>query len=254
MERDENYVPQTRSELGMAPKSVMKTRDYAEIFEETPIFTLARMVIMQVFGWNLYLTYNTLGSPQYPPGTNHWLPSSPLFRKQDRNGIIATNIGLLTWISILAVWTYQTSLATFVKYYFIPYLWTNHWIVMFTYLHHSDPGMPHFRNDTFTFLRGAATTVDRPLMGWQGRFFLHNISHDHVAHHFFSSIPFWKGPELSEHVKKALGDDYNRDETNSWRALHRSFTNCVFVEDDGEIVMWKNRRGEALRKVAGQDD
>lgn len=33
-----------------------------------------------------------------------------------------------------------------------------------------------------------------------------------------------------------------------------SFTNCEFVEDDGEIVMWKNRKGEALRKIAGVDE
>jgi len=34
MERDENYVPRTRTELAMAPKQVMKTKDYLEIFEE----------------------------------------------------------------------------------------------------------------------------------------------------------------------------------------------------------------------------
>ena len=99
-----------------------------------------------------------------------------------------TNAGLITWLAVLSYWTYQTSFATFIKYYFVPYIWTNHWIVMFTYLHHTDPTMPHFRKDTWTFLRGAITTVDRPLMGWMGRFFLHNISHDHVAHHFLYVI------------------------------------------------------------------
>lgn len=54
--------------------------------------------------------------------------------------------------------------------------------VMFTYLHHSDPTIPHYRKGQWSFLRGAAATVDRPLLGWMGRFFLHNISHDHVAH------------------------------------------------------------------------
>ncbi|SRR5260221_1539728 len=226
MERDENYVPKTRSELKLADENTMKKKDYAEIFEETPIFTLLRMVVMQTLGWNLYLTYNTLGSPIYPEGTNHWFPSSPLFRKADRIPVIFTNVLLASWASVLALWTYNTSVATFVKFYLIPYIWTNHWIVMFTYLHHTDPTMPHFRNDTWTFLRGAATTIDRPLVGWQGRFFLHNISHDHVAHHFFSSIPFWNGPELTKHVRKALGEDYNSDSTNTWRALYRSFTNC----------------------------
>ena len=46
---------------------------------------------------------------------------------------------------------------------------------MFTYLHHSDPTIPHYFGNEWTFLRGAASTVDRPLMGWMGRFFLHNV-------------------------------------------------------------------------------
>jgi hypothetical protein len=83
------------------------------------------------------------------------------------------------------------------KYYLVPYLFTNHWIgelyvvlfslndtkkslsplskVMFTYLHHSDPTIPHYRKAEWSFLRGASATVDRPLMGWMGRFFLHNV-------------------------------------------------------------------------------
>jgi hypothetical protein len=37
--------------------------------------TLVRMIIMQTMGWQLYLTYNTLGSPMYPDGTNVGLSS-----------------------------------------------------------------------------------------------------------------------------------------------------------------------------------
>lgn len=55
-------------------------------------------------------------------------------------------------------------------------------LVMFTFLHHSDPTIPHYRKSAWSFVRGAAATVDRPLLGWMGRFFFHNISHDHVAH------------------------------------------------------------------------
>jgi fatty acid desaturase len=149
-----------------------------------------------------------------------------LFKKADRVPIIINNIGLSLWLAFLGVWTYNTSLATFTKYYFIPYLLTNHWIVMITYLQHTDPTIPHFRKDAWTFLRGASTTVDRPLLGWMGRFFLHNVSHDHVAHHFFSSIPSYNGPEVSKRIRKVLGEDYNSDSTNTWRALYRSFTNC----------------------------
>ncbi|KAK7683609.1 hypothetical protein QCA50_013447 [Cerrena zonata] len=80
-----------------------------------------------------------------------------------------------------------------------------------------------------------------------GRFFLHNVSHDHVAHHFFSNTPFYNQPKITEAVKKVLKEDYNYDSTNSLYALYRSFTQCVFVEDEGDIVFYKNARGEAQR-------
>ena len=46
---------------------------------------------------------------------------------------------------------------------------------MITFLHHSDPTIPHFRKEEWSFLRGAAATVDRPTLGWIGRFFFHNV-------------------------------------------------------------------------------
>jgi omega-6 fatty acid desaturase (delta-12 desaturase) len=47
MERDENYVPYTRSKFNLPPESKATSFDYAEVFEETPFFTLFRMTIMQ---------------------------------------------------------------------------------------------------------------------------------------------------------------------------------------------------------------
>lgn len=51
--------------------------------------------------------------------------------------------------------------------------------VMITFLHHSDPTIPHFRKEEWSFLRGAAATVDRPTLGWIGRFFFHNVRFQH---------------------------------------------------------------------------
>ena len=70
MERDENYVPRTRKDCGLPPESHAQPLDYHEVFEETPLYTLFRMVAMQLLGWQSYLLQNTLGSHMYPPGTN----------------------------------------------------------------------------------------------------------------------------------------------------------------------------------------
>ena len=47
MERDENYVPYTRSKFGLPEEKKATKADYAEVFEETPIYTFFRMFIMQ---------------------------------------------------------------------------------------------------------------------------------------------------------------------------------------------------------------
>lgn len=47
IERDENYVPYLRSDLKLPPEERASTADYAEVFEETPIFTAVRMFVMQ---------------------------------------------------------------------------------------------------------------------------------------------------------------------------------------------------------------
>lgn len=250
VERDENYVPRTRSDYNLPAKNIAQVNDYHEIFEEAPFYTLLRIIFMQAVGWQWYLLTNALGNPAYPEGTNHFAPSSPLFKPNERNGIIASDIGIAIMSSVLYLWTKEVGFANFVKLYFVPYILANHWIVMLTYLHHSDPTIAHYRKSEWTFLRGAVSTVDRPLLGWAGRFFLHNVSHDHVAHHLFSSIPFYNQPQVTEILKKVLKEDYNYDSTNTFRALYRTFSTCCFIEDDGEIAFYKNKDGEAVRIIA----
>jgi fatty acid desaturase len=84
--------------------------------------------------------------------------------------------------------------AAVLKYYFVPWLAVSHWFIMITYLHHTDPDVPHYRKKAWNFQRGAAATVDRPILGWQGRFFLHDVAHYHVIHHFFPKMPFCEPP------------------------------------------------------------
>ncbi|KAG7095520.1 hypothetical protein E1B28_006258 [Marasmius oreades] len=250
IERDENYVPRTRKDYGLPSESQATGRDYHEILEETPIYTLGRLLIMQLVGWQIYLMTDISGSPRHPAGTNHLFPSSALFKPKDRPGVIASNLGISFMASVLYLWSRQVGTSTFIKMYFIPYILVNHWIVMLTYLHHSDPTVPMLRQNQWSFVRGAVNTVDRPLLGVLGRFFFHNVSHDHISHHLFSSIPFYNQPISTAAIKKVLKDDYNYDSTNTFRALYRTFTQCIFIEDDGDIVFYKNREGQAARELA----
>ncbi|KAK7678671.1 hypothetical protein QCA50_018252 [Cerrena zonata] len=270
IERDENYVPYLRSDFKLPPQERARRADYAEVFDETPIMTVVRLFIMQGFGWWLYMGCNIMGSPMYPAGTNHFSPYSPLFKKEQRMGIFVSDLALLAMGSLLVYAGQTYGWKAVLMYYVIPYMLCNHWIVMCTFLHHSDPTIPHYRKEEWSFLRGAAATVDRPILGWMGRFFFHNVSHDHIAHHFFSQAPFCKSdnqeriipfdlswldnqPQITQAIRSVLKEDYNYDSTNSLYALYRSFTECVFVEDEGGIVFYKNADGVASRYVADSE-
>lgn len=74
----------------------------------------------------------------------------------------------------------------------------NHWLVLITFLQHTDPLLPHYRASEFTFSRGALATLDRNLlgdcgrvMGWIGAHATNGISETHVLHHVSSKIPHY---------------------------------------------------------------
>lgn len=47
MERDENYLPYPRSKYNLPDSKTATKADYDEVFGETPLYTLYRMVLMQ---------------------------------------------------------------------------------------------------------------------------------------------------------------------------------------------------------------
>ena len=74
----------------------------------------------------------------------------------------------------------------------------NHWLVLITFLQHTDPLLPHYRAPEFTFTRGALATLDRNLLGdcgsimaWIGAHATNGISETHVLHHISSKIPHY---------------------------------------------------------------
>ena len=55
MEKEENYVPRTRSDLNLPPAEKTTKLDYHEIFEDVPLLTLARLAFMTLFGFQVYM-------------------------------------------------------------------------------------------------------------------------------------------------------------------------------------------------------
>jgi len=121
---------------------------------------------------------------------------------------------------------------------------------MITYLHHTDPVAPHYRDNVWNYQRGAAATIDRPVLGWQGRFFLHDVAHFHVIHHFFPKLPFYNAEEATHHLQVFLGDSYLFSDKPAFKALWENYNKCQFVEDSGEVLFYRDKHGKAARRLA----
>lgn len=247
MERDEVYVPKTRATLGIPSKEYEEEHgiDWEDYFGDTPIWTLMMLIRQQVLAFPAYLMFNVSGQLNYPPNTNHFSPSSILFTPAQRNAVILSNIGIGTMIILLTAAVRQWGWWNVTALYGIPWFEVSHWFVMITYLHHTDPTLPHYRASKWTFARGAAATVDRPFLGWMGRWFLHDVAHYHVIHHFFPKMPFYHAPAATQHLKAFLGPHYRWSDEPVFQALWRSYNQCQFVEDEGDVLFYRGKDGRA---------
>ena len=129
-----------------------------------------------------------------------FIADSILFSKEQHNAVIWSNIGIAAMVCAVDWASAQFGVWNVIKFYGIPWLEVTHWcssflisvllftnrldtVIMITYLHHTASDIPHYRGKTWNFQRGAAATIDRDFLGWQGRFFLHDVAHYHVIHH-----------------------------------------------------------------------
>ena len=149
-----------------------------------------------------------------------------LFSKQQRTGVILSDMGIIAMLALLEYTRQSCGLWNVMKYYGIPWILTNHWLAMGTFLQHTDPKIPHYRGSEWTFARGAAATVDRDFLGFSGKFFLHGVCNYHVVHHFFPGIPMCACIRALETLVSELtstfrscGGSHHAPEENPGRAL-----------------------------------
>ncbi|KAF7794888.1 hypothetical protein EIP86_006031 [Pleurotus ostreatoroseus] len=121
--------------------------------------------------------------------------------------------------------------------------------------------VPHYRQSEFTFHRGALSTLDRSLlgglgnyMGYIGAYAGHGISETHVLHHLNSRIPHYHAWEASAAVRKRLAEFgiQSQGKPSGWSEMYRVFKACKFVEDEGDVVFYKNAYGQAAARPVFQ--
>jgi omega-6 fatty acid desaturase (delta-12 desaturase) len=234
--QDQVFVPKRRAEVRPPDH---EHSAWEEAWETSPICSFTRVMVYLLFGWPAYLFSHKSGQ-QYGVQTNHFNPSAPIFENRHYFQVLASDAGLLVMLAVLGYFGYTTSVWTVIKYYGIPYLWVNTWLVTITLLQHTDVYLPHYTANSWSFVRGALTTVDRDY-GWFLNHALHHIQDSHVAHHLFSQMPHYNAIKATPYLKEKLGDCYLYDRTPVWKSLLRVARNCVFIEDQGDVLFYRNK-------------
>ena len=141
IERDMVFVPKTREQY--ASKMGYYVHELTELMEETPIATAGTLIGQQLLGWIMYISFNVTGhnyhfrqkegrgigrTNGWSGRVNHFDPASPLYEAKDAKLIVASDLGLATVFGILVYLGKTFGWANLAVWYFIPYLWVNHWL------------------------------------------------------------------------------------------------------------------------------
>ena len=141
VERDMVFNPKTRE--GYATRMGYYVHELSELTEETPIATAIHLFGQQLIGWPYYLIANKTGHNFHERqhegrgkgkkngifgGVNHFNPSSPLYEAKDAKLVLLSDLGIAITASILYLIGSKFGWANLTVWYFLPYLWVNHWL------------------------------------------------------------------------------------------------------------------------------
>ncbi len=195
-------------------------------------FAVFIMLVNFLVGWPLYLTTGATGGPSRGM-TSHFWPAKPfstaLFPGQWRAKAWISTLGVVSALAILCWWAFMAgSIVPVLALYVGPYFVVNGWLVLYTWLQHTDVEVPHFADDEWSWVQGAFMSVDRPY-GPVFDFLHHRIGSTHVAHHMEARIPHYHAKRATDALRRAFPDHYRYDPTPIHKALWRVVTKCNVV-------------------------
>jgi omega-6 fatty acid desaturase (delta-12 desaturase) len=141
MGRDTVFLPKAKSRY--FKNAAMTWEEISHIAADSPIWTLSYLIGRQIFGWPIYLFTNDTGHNEHEKqpegrgkgktnglfgGVNHFDPRSPLFEAKDAKWIILSDIGIAIMGTILYSLGKSYGWKNLLVWYFLPYLWVNHWL------------------------------------------------------------------------------------------------------------------------------
>lgn len=263
MELGETHVPEpmTEDEAGSSYELRAKILDKFGEDMGMKVWGGLQMFLHLGIGWPAYLLIGATGGSARGM-TNHYLPdplttpdmpNKELFPGNWKAKVAQSDIGIAAVVGSLTAWALCNGLPQVMALYGGPLIVINAWLVLYTWLQHTDVDVPHFGMDDHSYVRGALHTIDRPYDKLDPFGFIdflhHKIGTTHVAHHFDSSMPHYKAEEATEAIKEAFPELYLYEPTPIPQALWRVCKGCASVEKRGDRWIWKNDGLEDILKV-----
>jgi len=232
LEEGETHVPPRAETLSGRATEALRQRLGRRLFGAFSLFNHL------VLGWPLYLFLGATGGEDYGRPTSHFWNGErfdqgrrSLFPRPFRGLMLRSNLGLLLVLAGLGALAVPFGATRVLCVYGLPYGVVNAWLVIYTWLQHTDVAIPHFSTDQWTWAKGALQTVDRPY-GPLLNLLHHGIGSTHVCHHVNPRIPHynaWHGTAL---LRQAYPDLVRVDRTPIHKALWRVATRCGAVRQN----------------------
>merc|ERR1712000_781642 len=117
------------------------------------LYTLSMLIGQQLIGWPHSLITNVTGHNFHERqregrgkgkkngvggGVNHFNPSSPLYEQKDAKLIVLSDIGIALNAAVQIYLGNAFGWANMAVWFWVPWLWVNHWLVAITFLQHTD--------------------------------------------------------------------------------------------------------------------
>jgi omega-6 fatty acid desaturase / acyl-lipid omega-6 desaturase (Delta-12 desaturase) len=244
----ESHVPSTAHDNGLGDNNERHTF-YAAWHEAMGDGAFAAFQIWThlVVGWPLYLLglastgkWKYDGTPLNGSIADHFRPNSPMFSPKVSAKVLMSTVTEIATLAGLFYLGHSVGHLKVILWYWCPYTVVNAWLVLYTWLQHTDPSVPHYGEGEWTWVRGALSTIDRDYGIFD--FFHHTIGSTHVVHHLFHEMPWYNAGKATAAVKAYLEPQglYNYDPTPWVVAMWRIARTCHYVQDDTGIQYFKS--------------
>lgn len=251
----ESHVPSTGKENGLGDNNERESF-YAVMHEAMGdgAFAVFQIWTHLVIGWPMYLlglaSTGRLahdGSP-LEGFADHFRPGSPMFPSKIRAKILLSTVTTIASVGYLGYLCATVGVLPVTLWYVGPYMVVNAWLVLYTWLQHTDPSVPQYGEGEWTWVKGALSTIDRDYGIFD--FFHHRIGSTHVVHHLFHEMPCYHALEATIAVKAFLEPKglYNFDPTPWYIAMWKIAKRCHYVEGTDGIQYYKSLEDVPLTK------